>query len=204
MHRSAPEFAQRDYPLSRGGNQHTRIAGGLAGDADHRRRGCVQHGNDAVRSGSWGLREATAEARKTGLSAGRRARLRATMRSMSDQLREDVGEADSGLDRRQFLAACSAAGLADTLLPGALLALASQAAGAQGAAAADGSSGAAMKITPEMIDAAAALAGLAVTAEQKSLMLAGLKDKQESVAKIRALHLPNQVAPCLLYTSRCV
>jgi len=118
---------------------------------------------------------------------------------MSDQLREDVGEADSGLDRRQFLAVCSAAGLADTLLPGALLALASQAAGAQGAAAADGSSGAAMKITPEMIDAAAALAGLAMTAEQKSLMLAGLKDKQESVAKIRALHLPNQVAPAFVF-----
>jgi Asp-tRNA(Asn)/Glu-tRNA(Gln) amidotransferase A subunit family amidase len=115
---------------------------------------------------------------------------------MSDRPREAVGDADGGLDRRQFLTACSAAGLADTLLPGALLGLASQPARAQGAAA---NSGAGMKITPEMIDAAAALAGLTVTAEQKSMMLAGLKDKRESVEKIRGLHLPNSVAPAYVF-----
>jgi Asp-tRNA(Asn)/Glu-tRNA(Gln) amidotransferase A subunit family amidase len=127
------------------------------------------------------------------------ARLRATMRSMSGDPRKVVGNAGGGLDRRQFLTACSVAGLADTLLPGALLALASQTSGAQSAAAAGGSSGAAMKITAEMIDAAAALAGISVTGEQKSMMLAGLKDHQESVAKIRALGLPNSVAPAYIF-----
>jgi Asp-tRNA(Asn)/Glu-tRNA(Gln) amidotransferase A subunit family amidase len=116
---------------------------------------------------------------------------------MSDHPREPGSDAEAGLDRRQFLAACSAAGLADTLLPGALLAMAAQEAGAQGAGA--GGAGAGMKITPEMIDAAAALAGITATAEQKSLMLAGLEDKRKSVAAIRELHLANNVAPAFVF-----
>lgn len=139
---------------------------------------------------------------RQGRSPGARGvRLRATMRSMSDHPREAASNADAGLDRRQFLTVCSAAGLADTLLPGALLALASQPARAQGTGAVGEGPGlgAGMTITPEMIDAAAALAGITVSAEQRSLMLAGLKDKHESVAAIRGLHLANSVAPAFVF-----
>ncbi len=50
-----------------------------------------------------------------------------------------------------------------------------------------------------MIDAAAAIAGITVTAEQKSLMLSGLKSQRESAAAIRELHLPNSVAPAFVF-----
>jgi len=50
---------------------------------------------------------------------------------------DDLENSDPGLDRRQFLTVCSAAGLANTLLPGALLALASQPAEAQAGSAGD-------------------------------------------------------------------
>ncbi len=50
-----------------------------------------------------------------------------------------------------------------------------------------------------MIDAAAAIAGISVTAEQKTLMLSGLKSQRESAAAIRELHLPNSVAPAFVF-----
>lgn len=100
-----------------------------------------------------------------------------------------------GLDRRQFLNVCSAAGLAHTLLPGALLALASQPAAAQTAGA---DTPATPKITPEMLDAAAVIAGITLTAEQKTMMLAGVNDLGKSVEAIRALQLPNSVAPAFV------
>ena len=54
----------------------------------------------------------------------------------------------TNFDRRGFLAACSRAGVASALLPGTLYTLASQAQ----------ESGKPMKITPELLDDAAALA----------------------------------------------
>ena len=119
------------------------------------------------------------------------------MRTMDDPTIEGLGDAQRGFDRRRFLTVCSAAGVANTLLPGALLALASQdAAGQTGSAA---GRPAAAEITPEMIDAAAAIAGITVTSEQKSLMLSGLKSQRESAAVIRELHLPNNVAPAFIF-----
>src|SRR5260370_26815739 len=68
----------------------------------------------------------------------------------------------SGLDRRGFLGVCSMVGLGQTLLPGALFTLATQAkaqsspivSGGEVKASTDGMA----KITPEMIEAAAAIA----------------------------------------------
>ena len=57
------------------------------------------------------------------------------------------------LDRRRFLASCSQAGVASALLPGVLYTLAAQAQDTT-------KPNALAKITPEMLDQAAALAGV--------------------------------------------
>ena len=96
------------------------------------------------------------------------------------------------LDRRHFLAVCSAAGFAGTLLPGAVFTLAAQAEQQQGTAATT-------TITAEMLDAAAALAGVPLTAEQRTMMLDGLNQQRKSYEKIRALHISNSVAPAFVF-----
>jgi Asp-tRNA(Asn)/Glu-tRNA(Gln) amidotransferase A subunit family amidase len=105
------------------------------------------------------------------------------------------------LDRRDFLAACSRAGITSALLPGILYTLASQSAEAQEAG--TGSSGHApayAKITPEMLDQAAQLAGVGpFTDEQKKMMLDGLNHQRDGYAQIRALKLPNSVAPAFVF-----
>jgi Asp-tRNA(Asn)/Glu-tRNA(Gln) amidotransferase A subunit family amidase len=113
---------------------------------------------------------------------------------MSERARETSHDTATNLNRRHFLAACSAAGLANTLLPGALLALASQSASAQSA-----TPPAPLKITPEMIDAAATLTGILLTPEQRDMLLANLTTQREGVAAIRDLHLPNSVAPAFVF-----
>ncbi len=101
--------------------------------------------------------------------------------------------------RRRFLTACSAAGVAGTLLPGALLAIAVQG-GAKAQAPGDAEAkGGLEKITPAMIDAAAGIAGVRVTDEQKKMMLDGLNSQREDVVAIRGLHLPNSVAPAYVF-----
>ncbi|HWG19308.1 MAG TPA: amidase [Terracidiphilus sp.] len=99
------------------------------------------------------------------------------------------------LDRRSFLAACSRAGITSALLPGVLYTLAAQAQEANGT---DQSKP--PKITPEMTDAAAILAGIGpFTDEQKKMMIDGLVDRNGSMKAIRKLHLPNSVAPCFVF-----
>ncbi len=100
------------------------------------------------------------------------------------------------LDRRAFLNACSCAGIASPLLPGILLTLAAQA-----QEAAPGAKAAALpKITPEMLDQAAELAGVGpFTAEQKKMMLDGLNDQRDAYAQIRALKLANDVPPAYVF-----
>jgi Asp-tRNA(Asn)/Glu-tRNA(Gln) amidotransferase A subunit family amidase len=99
------------------------------------------------------------------------------------------------LDRRGFLAACSRAGIASPLLPGILYTLASQ---AQEAAGTDQSKP--PKITPEMIDQAAVLAGVGpFTAEQKQMVLDALIDNNGSYKAIRKLNLPNSVPPAYIF-----
>ncbi len=55
------------------------------------------------------------------------------------------------------------------------------------------------KITPEMMDAAAAIAGISLTAEQKTMMLEGLGKQRDSVMAIRSMKLANSVAPAFVF-----
>jgi Asp-tRNA(Asn)/Glu-tRNA(Gln) amidotransferase A subunit family amidase len=89
------------------------------------------------------------------------------------------------LDRRRFLSACSGLGLGGTLFPGVLWAQAES----QGAA----------KITKEMIDHAAAIADVPIPEETKDMMLDNLNQRVKSYDAIYALHIPNSVAPCLIF-----
>jgi hypothetical protein len=103
------------------------------------------------------------------------------------------------LDRRRFLSVSSAAGIASTLFPGALYTLAAQAQDATSPDAATDQSKP-PKITPEMIDQAAILAGIGpFTDEQKKMMIDGLVDRNGSMKAIRKLNLPNSVAPCFVF-----
>lgn len=122
------------------------------------------------------------------------------------------------LDRRGFLNACTRAGIASPLMPGILYALAVQAQepapGAQTSPAASSAPSEAAspstgseakppelpKITPEMIDRAAELAGVGpFTGEQKKVMLDGLNEQREAYAQIRALKLTNNVQPAFVF-----
>jgi Asp-tRNA(Asn)/Glu-tRNA(Gln) amidotransferase A subunit family amidase len=96
------------------------------------------------------------------------------------------------LDRRGFLAACSQAGIASALLPGVLYTLAAQ---AQEMAKPDEP----FKVTDVMLDQAAVLAGVLLTAEQKKMMLGRLEGQRESYQAIRKLKLPNSVAPAFVF-----
>ena len=122
------------------------------------------------------------------------------------------------LDRRAFLNACSAAGIASPLLPGILYTLAAQAqesapatvpaappATAQAQESTPSASAAPVgsvlpKITNDMLDQAAALAGVGpFTADQKKTMLDGLNDQRSGYDKIRALKLDNSVPPAYVF-----
>lgn len=115
------------------------------------------------------------------------------------------------LDRRSFLAITSGAGLASTLFPGALYALASQAESQPQTSAqpakpelasgttTDKSSSAGLKITQEMIDQAAALAGVVITPDQARMMLEGLNEQRSAYSGIRKLHLPNSLPPAYVF-----
>ena len=101
------------------------------------------------------------------------------------------------LDRRRFLAVCSQFGLASTLLPGALYTIATQA--QTGAAPSATASPSLPKITPEMVEQAAALAGVPIAPDQISMMLNALNQQRDGYSAIRALHLQNSVAPAYIF-----
>ncbi len=96
------------------------------------------------------------------------------------------------LDRRSFLAVAGRFGLLSTLFPGALYTLAAQPSG-------DVGEPKLAPVTPAMIDAAAVLAGVSIAPDQRAAMLEALNDQRESYSAIRALHLPNSVAPALVF-----
>ena len=103
------------------------------------------------------------------------------------------------LDRRHFLTVCSAAGFAGTLLPGALYTLAAQAE-QQGSESPKNPQPIAPKpITDQMLQAAAAIAGVPLTAAQRAMMLNGLNQQRKSYDAIRALHIPNNIAPAIIF-----
>jgi len=106
------------------------------------------------------------------------------------------------IDRRGFLAACSRAGIASPLLPGILYTLAAQAQDSNVPAGKppEDKQKALPKITSEMLDQAAMLAGVGpFTDDQKKMMLSGLSDQRGSYDEIRALKIPNSVPPAYVF-----
>ncbi len=99
--------------------------------------------------------------------------------------------------RRRLLAVSAAAGLGQTLFPGALLALAASPANAQRREPADPN--APPRITADMINAAATIAGITIAEDQKALMLDGLNSTRDNIFAIRKLPLPNSVAPAVVF-----
>ena len=87
------------------------------------------------------------------------------------------------VDRRSFLSVCSGLGLGGTLFPGVLWAQAQDKA----------------KVTKEMIDNAAAIADVPIADEYKEMMLDNLNQRLKGFDDIYALHIPNSVAPCLIF-----
>src|ERR1700716_4125186 len=89
------------------------------------------------------------------------------------------------MDRRRFMEAWTGVGLGSTLFPGVLWAQ------PQGKGT--------VKITKEMIDAAAAIADVAIPDEYKQMMLDNLNEQAKGYEAIYALHIPNSVEPALLF-----
>jgi Asp-tRNA(Asn)/Glu-tRNA(Gln) amidotransferase A subunit family amidase len=87
------------------------------------------------------------------------------------------------IDRRTFLSVCSRLGLTSTLFPGVLWAMAEP----------DG------KITPELIDNAAKIAAVPITEDYKAMMLDNLTNYSKGYQAIYALHIPNEVAPAVIF-----
>ncbi len=106
------------------------------------------------------------------------------------------------MDRRGFLAACGKAGITSALMPGVLYTLATQAQTANASQDGGAASGHVelKKITAEMIDCAAELAGVGpFSDEQKKMMLDGLNGQRDAYAAIRAMKIANSVAPAFVF-----
>jgi Asp-tRNA(Asn)/Glu-tRNA(Gln) amidotransferase A subunit family amidase len=93
-------------------------------------------------------------------------------------------EAKSGIDRRNFLSTCSKFGVAGTLFPGVLWAMAE---------------GEPKKITVEMITDAAAIADVPIPAEDREMMLRNLQNATKGYDEIYALHMANGVQPAMIF-----
>ncbi len=88
------------------------------------------------------------------------------------------------LRRRSFLAWCGSVGLGSSLFPGALWAQ---------------SKGATAAITSEMIEAAAQLAGLRISASDREEMVAGVNANLASYEALREIHIDQNVPPPLYF-----
>jgi Asp-tRNA(Asn)/Glu-tRNA(Gln) amidotransferase A subunit family amidase len=87
------------------------------------------------------------------------------------------------LDRRAFVAMCSAASLGGAAIPAAMWQAARQAG----------------KITADMLADAEAVIGLEFTDAERELMLEGINEHLEAYARIRAVPIDNSVRPALLF-----
>src|SRR5579863_4507533 len=113
---------------------------------------------------------------------------------------------DGILARRKFMAVCSSLGLGGAFLSSGLASPTAGRAGigptlfpgvlwAKVQAAAQDSKGGEVKITAEMIDSAAAIAGVAIAPEYRQMMLDGLNEHARGYQEIYKLHMPNSAAP---------
>jgi Asp-tRNA(Asn)/Glu-tRNA(Gln) amidotransferase A subunit family amidase len=87
----------------------------------------------------------------------------------------------SSTSRREFLTLCSAAGIGSTFLAGTLYALT------------DGKPE--EKVTVEMVNQAAALAGIQISPDKIQALVSKLDEQRRAYQAIRQLHLPNDVPP---------
>lgn len=87
------------------------------------------------------------------------------------------------LDRRRFMAVCSAAGVSASLFAEALWTLAQEK----------------PKIVKEMLEQAVRLADVPILPEQMDAMLSGLNQALQNYNAIYELHMPNRVAPALIF-----
>ena len=101
--------------------------------------------------------------------------------------------------RRRFLTVSAAAGLGSTILPGVLFALATRNAGAQAPSDAPDKAAQLPKITVEIIEQAAIIAGVRFTEEQRKVMIEGLTGQRDDVVEIRKMALPNSVTPSMVF-----
>ena len=119
-------------------------------------------------------------------------------------MREHAG-ASRGLDRRSFMAAMAAAGVAGTSLPGALWArLAGAPAGRDAADTialdpAIGQEAQEGPLTKGMIADAARVSGLEFTDAELDLMVDDLNRTLESYEELRSVSIPNEVAPAVRF-----
>ncbi len=90
------------------------------------------------------------------------------------------------IDRRQFMAACSALGLSGTLFPGALYTLIRQGA----------------DLTTKTIASAEEIAGLEFSEGHRELLVEDLTEQLEEYEALRALAMPNSVAPAFVFDPR--
>jgi len=91
---------------------------------------------------------------------------------------------DVGLRRRSFLAWCGGAGVGATLFPGALWAQ---------------SAGGSESITSDMIESAARLAGLNISAADREEMVTGINANLASYKALREIHIDQNVPPPLYF-----
>jgi len=94
-------------------------------------------------------------------------------------------QASSLPSRREFLTICGGVGIVSSFFVGALYALSA--------------TSPSEPISPEIIDQAAGLAGITILPEQKQAMLSQLRDQRNSIVKVRAIHLPNDVPPAFRF-----
>ena len=85
-------------------------------------------------------------------------------------------------------------GLASTLLPGTLFAVASR-----GVVEGEKAGDALPSITDAMVREAAALAGVSLSAEERGQMVAGLNNQRDGYKQIRALAMPNNLQPAFVF-----
>src|SRR5260370_1662446 len=86
---------------------------------------------------------------------------------------------------REFLTICGGVGMISSFFVGALYALAAASPN--------------QPVTSEIIDQAAELAGITILPEQKEAMLSQLRDQRNSIAKVRQVHLANNVPPAFRF-----
>src|SRR4051812_19933080 len=104
-------------------------------------------------------------------------------------------------DRRHFLSVCSAFGLSSTLFPGILYGMTQAATPAATPPAQQTTppKPEAPKITKDMINAAATIAGIEIKEEYKDMMVGDLNDRLASYKAIHDMKLPNSLPPAIMF-----